>query len=479
MFSSFHALKTENIRGIYHYSLFQICGVNFKLSQSNLVYAVNSALMMTTESVVEIRVWKDKSEENNDRPRTKLRILSLVWVCICEVLLKPQREEQKTDAAAQKLPRCLRRRSLRGQGDSTAARQFQSTSLHARRRNGFLATLSNRRRRPYRPPPHVRTASTSNSAAETAGTEDAELRVLRAAQHESRRGEREGIREGIHRVDSCETPAATAAAVSRVSETVRNAAEPTEGGAGGPVPSTSAGDGRSTMMCDVTMASSPGSSSTSGEPVQVAQAEERKRKGREAEEWDSQSEDVDFESEAKKQARGSTSTKRSRAAEVHNLSERRRRDRINEKMRALQELIPRCNKMMSMGCGMVPMMFPGIQQYMPAMGMGVGMGMGMEMGMNRPVMPFPNMLPGSALPAATAAAHLGPRFPMPPFHMPRVPAPDSSRMQAENQSDKNMVAAGPPDPNHSRLPNFTDPYQQYLGPHQMQFQVIQVRFSDT
>lgn len=124
-----------------------------------------------------------------------------------------------------------------------------------------------------------------------------------------------------------------------------------------------------------------------------------------------------------------------------------------------------------MGCGMVPMMFPGIQQYMPAMGMGVGMSMGMEMGMNRPVMPFPNMLPGSALPAA---AHLGPRFPMPPFHMPRVPATNSSRMQAENQSDNHMVAAGPPDPNQSRLPNFTDPYQQYLGPHPMQFQVIQV-----
>lgn len=69
-------------------------------------------------------------------------------------------------------------------------------------------------------------------------------------------------------------------------------------------------------------------------------------------------------------ARG-TGSKRSRAAEVHNLSERvslvkmrtallalivflnglilkflqqRRRDRINEKMRALQELIPNCNK---------------------------------------------------------------------------------------------------------------------------------------
>ncbi|RDX80585.1 Transcription factor PIF1 [Mucuna pruriens] len=210
--------------------------------------------------------------------------------------------------------------------------------------------------------------------------------------------------------------------------------------------------------------------------------------------------DADFESpEAKKQARGSASTKRSRAAEVHNLSERRRRDRINEKMKALQELIPRCNKsdkasmldeaieylkslqlqvqMMSMGCGMVPMMFPGIQQYMPPMGMGMGMGMGMEMGMgmNRPVMPFPNMLASSTLPAATAAAHLGPRFPMPPFHMPRVPAPDSSRMQPANQPDNNNMlnSLGTPDPEQSRVPNFTDPYQQYLSLQQVQLQLMQ------
>ncbi|KAF9622312.1 hypothetical protein IFM89_031115 [Coptis chinensis] len=77
------------------------------------------------------------------------------------------------------------------------------------------------------------------------------------------------------------------------------------------------------------------------------------------------------------------STRRSRASEIHNLSERRRRDRINEKMRALQELIPHCNKsdkalmleeaikylkslqlqvhMMGMGSGMASMMFPGVQ----------------------------------------------------------------------------------------------------------------------
>ena len=134
-------------------------------------------------------------------------------------------------------------------------------------------------------------------------------------------------------------------------------------------------------------------------------------------------------------------------------------------------------QMMSMGCGMLPMMFPGIQQYMPPMGMGIGMGMGIEMGMNRPVMPFPNMLASSALPAATAATHLGPRFPMPPFHMPHVPAPDSSRMQAPNQSDNHnmpLTSLGTPDRDQSRMPNFTDSYQQCLRLHQMHFHLMQV-----
>ncbi|KAJ6685880.1 TRANSCRIPTION FACTOR PIF1-RELATED [Salix purpurea] len=39
-----------------------------------------------------------------------------------------------------------------------------------------------------------------------------------------------------------------------------------------------------------------------------------------------------------------SSSKRSRAAEVHNLSEKKRRSRINEKMKALQNLIPNSNK---------------------------------------------------------------------------------------------------------------------------------------
>ncbi|XP_043711360.1 transcription factor SPATULA-like isoform X2 [Telopea speciosissima] len=95
-----------------------------------------------------------------------------------------------------------------------------------------------------------------------------------------------------------------------------------------------------------------------------------------------------------------SSSKRSRAAEVHNLSEKRRRSRINEKMKALQNLIPNSNKtdkasmldeaieylkqlqlqvqMLSMrnGLSLHPMYVPGVLQSMqlPQMQMGFGDG---------------------------------------------------------------------------------------------------------
>ncbi|KAI9106878.1 hypothetical protein K1719_022406 [Acacia pycnantha] len=50
------------------------------------------------------------------------------------------------------------------------------------------------------------------------------------------------------------------------------------------------------------------------------------------------------ESSQTKRFPGRTSSKRSRAAEVHNISEKRRRSKINEKMKALQNLIPNSNK---------------------------------------------------------------------------------------------------------------------------------------
>lgn len=238
--------------------------------------------------------------------------------------------------------------------------------------------------------------------------------------------------------------------------------------------------------------SSPGTggsgASASAEPAAKKSppvAEDRKRKGRDvAEETECYSEDVEFDyPEAKKQSRGSTSTKRSRAAEVHNLSERRRRDRINEKMKALQELIPRCNKsdkasmldeaieylkslqmqvqMMSMGYGMVPMMLPGVQRYMPPMA-AMGMGMGMEhIGMNRPMVPYPAVLPGPPMPnpaaAAAAAAHLSQRFPVPRFPMPQIPVMGPARSQ-----DPMMNSLPLQNANQPRVP-FADPYQHYIG----------------
>ncbi|XP_062081712.1 transcription factor PIF3 isoform X2 [Humulus lupulus] len=168
-----------------------------------------------------------------------------------------------------------------------------------------------------------------------------------------------------------------------------------------------------------------------------------KRKFRDIEDSECHSEDVDEESVGVKKTahpRGSGS-KRSRAAEVHNLSERRRRDRINEKMRALQELIPNCNKVdkasmldeaieylktlqlqvqiMSMGAGlcMPPMMLPPGMQHMhaPHMAhfspMGIGMGMGMGMGF------------GMGMPDINGASSGYPMIQVPPMHAAHYPGP--------------------------------------------------------
>nr|XP_010941466.1 transcription factor PHYTOCHROME INTERACTING FACTOR-LIKE 15 isoform X2 [Elaeis guineensis] len=166
------------------------------------------------------------------------------------------------------------------------------------------------------------------------------------------------------------------------------------------------------VVASSSVCSANGAGAASNDPKQ-----QEKRKSREGEESGYQSDDFeDVSVGLKKPAPGrGTSTKRSRAAEVHNLSERRRRDRINEKMRALQELIPNCNKadkasmleeaieylkmlqmqvqIMSMNSGlcMPPMLLPPGMQHMhvPAMarflptgvGMGMGMGLGYGMGM--------------------------------------------------------------------------------------------------
>ncbi|KAJ8770665.1 hypothetical protein K2173_021312 [Erythroxylum novogranatense] len=69
--------------------------------------------------------------------------------------------------------------------------------------------------------------------------------------------------------------------------------------------------------------------------------------GNETDDFDEESEEgleAGLDEVPAKQAPTRKSSKRSRAAEVHNLSEKRRRSRINEKMKALQNLIPNSNK---------------------------------------------------------------------------------------------------------------------------------------
>ncbi|XP_008776593.2 transcription factor PHYTOCHROME INTERACTING FACTOR-LIKE 13-like isoform X2 [Phoenix dactylifera] len=196
---------------------------------------------------------------------------------------------------------------------------------------------------------------------------------------------------------------------------------------------------------------------------QTASNQSHKRKGRDVEESECQSEEAEYESgEANKPAQQSTSTRRSRAAEVHNLSERRRRDRINEKMKALQELIPHCNKtdkasmldeaieylkslqlqvqIMWMGSGMGPMMFPGVQQYMSRMGMGVGHASmpSMHGPVQLPQVPFVNQ---SIASASTANQR------------PPCPSPALNAVNFPNQ----MQNVHPP-----------EMYARYLGLHHMQ-----------
>ncbi|KAI3982382.1 hypothetical protein MKX01_041220 [Papaver californicum] len=219
-----------------------------------------------------------------------------------------------------------------------------------------------------------------------------------------------------------------------------------------------------TLEPTVTSSSGGSGGSFGGTGKQSTSTHSHKRKGRDVDESECPSEEAEYESaEAKKPPQRSGSNRRSRAAEVHNLSERRRRDRINEKMKALQELIPHCNKsdkasmldeaieylkslqlqvqLMWMGGGMAPMMFPGVQHYLSRMGMGMG------------PPPLPSM-------------HHN------PMQLPRVPLVDQAISSATAQNQPSMC---PPAilnqvnfQNQMQNPNFSEPYPRYMGFHHMQ-----------
>ncbi|CAD6213737.1 unnamed protein product [Miscanthus lutarioriparius] len=196
-----------------------------------------------------------------------------------------------------------------------------------------------------------------------------------------------------------------------------------------------------------------------------------KRKRLDTEDSESPSEDAESESAAmlaRKPPQKMTTARRSLAAEVHNLSERRRRDRINEKMRALQELIPHCNKtdkasmlaeaieyikslqlqvqMMWMGSGIAAgppaVTFPGVHQYLPRMGVGMG--------------------PAAAMPS-----------------MPRLPFMGAPQpvVLANAQVNVNPV---PGYRGHHHMPaavGITEPYGHYLGVNHLQPPPSQVQYA--
>ncbi|XP_057955203.1 transcription factor PIF4 isoform X2 [Malania oleifera] len=189
---------------------------------------------------------------------------------------------------------------------------------------------------------------------------------------------------------------------------------------------------------------------------QSAGSSVHKRKIKDSEEAECQSEAAELKSAAgNKPAQPSGSTRRSRAAE-------RRRDRINEKLKALQELIPHCHKsdkasmldeaieylkslqlqlqLMWMGGGMMPMMFPGIQQYMTQMGMRMS-------------------------PAAFPSFHN-------PMHLPRVPLVDQPIPITATPNHATMFQTPVLNPmnheNHIRSPNFQEQYARYMGFHHLQ-----------
>lgn len=312
------------------------------------------------------------------------------------------------------------------------------------------------------------------------------------------------VRPDLTVVESNTTPAlATVKSIGEVSSAFPGGAGGGGGGGGGERLLEGGGSGEMTVSSSSGYSGGPANTTTAvtasedaGEKVIRCEVEDRKRKLREIDEsatpttaTDQDLELEPYDDDEKKHSRVSHGSKRSRAAEVHNLSERRRRDRINEKMKALQELIPRCNKsdkasmldeaieylkslqmqvqMMSMGCGMVPMMYPGMQQqYMPPM----GLGMGMDMGMSRPMMPFPSNIPCSNLntPAVAAGPQFAPRFIVPPMRLPPAPASNFAVSQASNQADSARSSFPVQGPGLPQLPNMADPYQQYMALQQMQ-----------
>ncbi|XP_059443891.1 transcription factor PIF7 isoform X2 [Corylus avellana] len=173
----------------------------------------------------------------------------------------------------------------------------------------------------------------------------------------------------------------------------------------------------------------------------------------------------------------SHSTRRIRAASIHNQSERKRRDRINQKMKTLQKLVPNANKtdkasmldevieylkqlqaqvqMMSTARNMPQMMMPlGMQQHiqmslLARMGLGVGLGMGVGMlDIANMARSLPQTLPPLIHPASVAAS--APTF-VSPFVVPSSVIPTHPLVEPK------------PDLGNNASLSLPDPYSAFLA----------------
>lgn len=191
---------------------------------------------------------------------------------------------------------------------------------------------------------------------------------------------------------------------------------------------------------------------------------------------DDASENQEEECKNKGETVRSHSTRRSRAAAVHNQSERRRRDRINQKMKALQKLVPNASKtdkasmldevieylknlqatvqMMNTVRNMPQMMMPlqqmqqqQLQMSMLARMAGMGVGLGMGMGIMPQSLPASALIPQNHVPSTTTT----PTFVPPQFVMPQmIPG------HAASQVRHSAPAANAP-------VSFSDPYSSFLA----------------
>ncbi|KAJ8772999.1 hypothetical protein K2173_028176 [Erythroxylum novogranatense] len=197
------------------------------------------------------------------------------------------------------------------------------------------------------------------------------------------------------------------------------------------------------------------------------------------------SENQDEDGETKTETVRSNSSRRVRAAAIHNQSERRRRNRINQKMKALQKLVPNASKtdkasmldevieylkqlqtqVQVMNVRNMPqMLIPlGMQQHLhqlsalERMGMGAGPGMGLGMldmstmgSIPQTLPPFIHPKPPPSVAAATPAfIHPGSFV----VHHPLFPIQGPGTVAERANADLDSKSSAPP----------TDPYSAFVA----------------